>query len=165
MDDEWASDGLDEALASAAALVEGTQTPANSPKLVIEISEDEYGYYDWQRAWEMQNLHNGLNNEESRLPSDVVDIGQPWQSLDSLKLSSESDTSTGDQCAGLQVMEPDIVSFWNFLNIFEDPELQKHRVPTHGLVLTKLRHQKSDEYWEYLIWKTSQFIRRINKRK
>lgn len=64
-----------------------------------------------------------------------------------------------------EVMEPDIVSFWNFLNIFEDPELQKHRVPTHGLVLTKLRHQKSDEYWEYLIWKTSQFIRRINKRK
>lgn len=101
MGDEWASDGLDEALGSTAALVEGTQTPANSPKLVIEISKDEDDYYDWQRAWEMQNLHSGLKNEESRLPSDVVDIGQPRQSLDSPKLSSESDTSTGDQCAGL----------------------------------------------------------------
>lgn len=102
MDDHWVSDVLDEALASVSALVNGTPTPPNSPKLVIEISEDEDGYYDWQRVWEAQTLHNGLHDEESQLPADMVDIGQPWQSLDSSKLPSECESEYGNRCPGLR---------------------------------------------------------------
>lgn len=56
MDDEWATDGFDEALASVAALVENEE----SPKLVIELSSEDNNYYDWNRNWESENLQNGL---------------------------------------------------------------------------------------------------------
>lgn len=60
MEDEWASDGLDEALASVCELVDDTPKP-----LVIELSSEESEYYDWNRKWETQNLNNGLFNDSS----------------------------------------------------------------------------------------------------
>lgn len=60
MDEAWASDGLDEALASVCDLVEGDVQP-----LTIELSSEEGDYYEWNRNWETQNLNNGLFSESS----------------------------------------------------------------------------------------------------
>lgn len=95
MEEEWLADGLDEALASAAALAEGSQSVSElKEKLVIDISSDEADYASWNRAWETQNLQNELFsdgiNPEGGAP--MVSYGQPWQSLD---LGS---ISTNDGC-------------------------------------------------------------------
>lgn len=70
MEDEWASDGLDEALASVCELAENSPQP-----LIIELSSEEAEYYDWNRQWETQNLNNGLFSERSN-PSFVDDSGR-----------------------------------------------------------------------------------------
>lgn len=65
------------------------------------------------------------------------------------------------------VTQPVITSFWNFLNTYEDPELNREKLPIQGLamLLMGLRKQSSEECWDSFIWKTSQFIKRIVKRK
>lgn len=60
MEDDWASDGLDEALVSVCNLVESDPKP-----LTIELSSEEAEYYDWKRDWETQNLNNELFSEQS----------------------------------------------------------------------------------------------------
>lgn len=65
------------------------------------------------------------------------------------------------------VTQPVITSFWNFLKSYEDPELNREKLPIQGLamLLMGLRKQSSEECWESFISKTSQFIKRIVKRK
>lgn len=82
MDDDWAMDGLDEALASAVALAEDN---TESKDLIINISLDEPDYYDWNRTCEMQNLQNGLFSESSNPEggSQLVSDAQPRESVHS----------------------------------------------------------------------------------
>lgn len=104
MEDEWASDGLDEALASVCALAE--QSP---PPLTIEVSSEDgdYGdYYDWNRNWETQNLQNGLfspNSDPDLAEGDKVD--HCTQPREPVYLERVSEFSGGDDSGSTNISD------------------------------------------------------------
>lgn len=94
MEEEWASDGLDEALASVCELVED-----KSKELTIDLSEDS-DYFDWRRDWETQNVNNGLFNDSSNpslvgLSGGVDSDIQPGQQLPPSGLSTNCGSTIG----------------------------------------------------------------------
>lgn len=147
---------------------------ADSPNsrlyLWTDLSKDEEEYYDWKRVWESQNLHNGLFSTQSDPPATEktrwtsASRGNRWI-LETYLPTDKENVSL--ETPEFVVTQPVITSFWNFLNIYEDPELNREKLPIQGLamLLMGLRKQSSEECWESFIWKTSQFIKRIVKRK
>lgn len=77
MDGDWESDGLDEALASVAALAEANPPPNTEP--YIDLCRDSSEDLNWQHSWETQNLHNGLFSTQS---NELLDYGKPGQQVD-----------------------------------------------------------------------------------